>query len=92
VERALTWQGANAEGVSDELLRLASTHHLDGWVLIPAGDSEVRLLAEHRDALTKVFRSTVPGLDVIRWADDKNLTYEKAQALGLPTPTSSFKR
>src|SRR5215207_1160856 len=34
----------------------------------------------------KMFRSTVPGLDVIRWADDKNLTYEKAQALGLPTP------
>lgn len=86
VERALTWDGAQSEKSLYDLISIAREHGLDGWVLLPGGDPEVRLIARHHEELSRLFRPTIPGWDVIQWADDKNLTYELAERVGIPVP------
>jgi D-aspartate ligase len=86
VARTLAWAGAEADGALAELVGLATTHGLQGWLVVAAGDPEARLLARNHDEVAKVFRTTVPRYDVVRWADDKVLTYNHAQTLGLATP------
>lgn len=86
VKRTLRWTGAQNDAAADELLALAHRHGLQGWVLIPAADPEVRLIARHHAALARTFRLTTPDWNVVRWAADKNLTYELAERAGLATP------
>src|SRR5215218_9162642 len=42
--RSFAWLGPNDPHALDFLLALAKQHRLDGWVLFPAGDREVRLI------------------------------------------------
>jgi predicted ATP-grasp superfamily ATP-dependent carboligase len=72
--RGFSWAGPNHEGAVEFLLELASRHHLEGWVLMAAGDAEMRLLSQHKAELSSVFRVTVPPWDVVRWAHNKRLT------------------
>lgn len=92
VARTLTWRGAQAEGAADQLLALAKQHGLDGWVLIPAADEEVRLIARNHARLSAVFRLTTPDWDAVRWADDKTLTYQLAERHGVDVPKSYHPR
>ena len=85
-ERSFTWSGANDEGAIDFLKTLAGRHGLDGWLLIAGGDPEVRLVSQHHAALAGCFRITVAPWETVRWAHDKRLTYERAQALGIDYP------
>jgi D-aspartate ligase len=86
--RGFSWAGPNQEGAVEFLLELASRHHLDGWVLMAAGDAEMRLLSKHKAELSSVFRVTVPPWDVVRWAHNKRLTYQRATSLGIDCPLS----
>ncbi|MFN3658770.1 MAG: ATP-grasp domain-containing protein [Pseudolabrys sp.] len=86
VERALTWSGAEKETALYDLIALGREHGLDGWVLIPGGDPEVRLIARNHAELSRLFRLTIPDWEVVRWADDKNLTYALAERIGIPVP------
>jgi D-aspartate ligase len=86
VDRSFAWGGPDDEGAVEFLKRLASDHHLDGWVLIAAGDAELRLLSQHRADLSTVFRVTVPPWETVRFTHDKRLTYERAAALGIDYP------
>ena len=47
VARTLTWDGAHNDAAAEELVALARQHGLDGWLLIPGGDPEVRLIARN---------------------------------------------
>ncbi len=73
-------------GALEWLLDYARAHALEGWALFPGGDPEVRLVAEHHDALAALFRMTAPAWDVVRWAHNKRLTYERADELGIDYP------
>jgi D-aspartate ligase len=86
VTRTLNWKGAHTDTAVDELVALAKQYGLEGWVLIPGGDKEVRLLAKNHARLSTYFRLTTQPWDVIQWADDKNLTYQLAERVGLDVP------
>ncbi|TAK48434.1 MAG: ATP-grasp domain-containing protein [Xanthobacteraceae bacterium] len=84
--RHLRWPGADHAGATGWLIDLARRRGLDGWLLIPCGDAEVRLVAQHHAELAAVFRLCTPSWDITRWAADKNLTYQKAAEIGIDFP------
>ena len=86
VRRSFAWGGPEDAGSVELLKTLAREHQLEGWVLIAAGDGEVRLLSQHRAELATVFRMTVPSWETVRFAHDKGFTYERAAALGIDFP------
>jgi D-aspartate ligase len=63
---------------------------LDGWVLYPTREETVAAIARYRDELTDGFRVPTPGLETVRAAWDKRLTYRLAERLGVPTPRTWF--
>lgn len=85
-ERSFAWAGAEDEGAVEFLKEIARTHGLERWVLIAAGDAELRLLSQHHAELASVFRLTVPPWETVRFTHDKRLTYERAAALGIDFP------
>ena len=84
--RSLSWPGSQHPNAVRELLDLADRHGMRGWVLFPAADAEVQLVAQNHAELSKVFRLVTPPWDVARWALDKTLTYQRAAALGIDSP------
>jgi D-aspartate ligase len=84
--RSLSWPGAQHKNAVPDLLELADRHGMRGWVLFPAADAEVQLVAQNHAELSKVFRLVTPPWDVARWALDKTLTYQHAAALGIDHP------
>jgi predicted ATP-grasp superfamily ATP-dependent carboligase len=85
-ERSFTWGGPDDAGAIEFLANLACDHHLQGWVLIAAGDAELRVLSRHHAELSSIFRVTVPPWETVRWTHDKRLTYERAASLGIDFP------
>ena len=84
VDRRLPWPAAGER--ADWLVALARREGLKGWVLFPAGDPEVRLVAEHRDELATLFRLTTQPWPVLARLQDKSQLYEHAAAIGLDIP------
>jgi predicted ATP-grasp superfamily ATP-dependent carboligase len=78
-------------GVDDDeqcefLLDLAERCGLTGWVLFPTADESAALVARRHQQLSEQFQLTSPPWRMLRWAHNKRLTYERAEALGLPYP------
>jgi predicted ATP-grasp superfamily ATP-dependent carboligase len=90
VVRSVAWAGPSEAGALDDLLQLAARHHLAGWVLFACGDAELQFVAQHRDALSAVFRVTTPPWEVTRWSFDKRLTHELATRVGVDSPRSYY--
>jgi D-aspartate ligase len=80
------WPDPLDESALAFLLQLAGRYHLHGWVLIAGGDPELRLIAQHHAELSSVYRVTVPPWQIVRWAYDKRLTYQRAASLGIDHP------
>src|SRR5215472_605038 len=70
----------------DSVLDVGNRLGLKGWVLFPTRDENVAAFSIHRDRLAEFFRVTTPAWDTIRWAWDKNNTYQLAEKLGIPVP------
>jgi D-aspartate ligase len=91
-ERSFPWP-ANGEAERVEfLVDLARRHALDGWALFPTDDETAALLARNREALSDLYRLTVPGWEVLRWAYDKRLTYRLASDVGVDRPRTEYPR
>lgn len=88
--RTVWWPGAEEPGAFDALMEIGRRHHLNGWVLFPGGDSEARLVSQHHDELSSLFRVVTPPWDAMRWAADKRLTNERAESLGIDFPWSHY--
>jgi D-aspartate ligase len=84
--RSLSWPGSQHKDAVPFLLDLADRHDMRGWVLFPAADAEVQLVAQNHAELSKAFRLVTPPWDVAKWALDKTLTYQRAAALGIDSP------
>jgi D-aspartate ligase len=90
VVRRGTWPGPDAKGAAQWLVDFAAHHRLDRWVLFPGGDAEARLVAQRHDLLAEAFVLTTPPWPVSRFALDKRLTHQHADAVGVDSPWSSF--
>lgn len=80
------WPGAESEDALAWLEDYATRAGARGFVLIPAGDSEVRLVTGHHERLSELYRVTTPPWPVTRYAGDKTLTYARAAELGIGHP------
>ena len=76
-----------ANEVGDLVFAAFCCHHVN-TNLIAAGDPELRLISQHHAELSSVYRVTVPPWEIGRWAHDKQLTYQRAAALGIDYPKS----
>ena len=74
------------------LLRIAKKHHLEQWVLFPLPDETVELVARHREELSIYYQLVTQPWDVVRWANDKRLTYRMAQEMNVPCPKTWYPR
>ena len=90
--RSLSWPGPHDAGATEFLLELGHRHQLGGWLLLPGGDEEARLVAQNHTALSAMFRVTTPPWEAMQWTYDKRLTYELAAAVGLDFPRSCYPR
>ena len=79
-------RGVDDDEQSEFLLDLAERLGLTGWVLFPTADESAALVARRHEQLSRQFELTSPPWRLLRWAHDKRLTYERAEALGLPYP------
>ena len=84
---AVRVRGLRDEATTVEtLLALGRRLGLGGWVLYPTREETVVSFARARTLLASSFRVPTPPWEVVRWAWDKRNTYERARALGIPTP------
>src|SRR5271168_4657550 len=70
----------------DSVIEVGERYGLKDWVLFPTRDETVAAFSRHRDKLAKFFRVTTAPWDTVRWAWDKNNTYDLAAELGIPVP------
>ncbi|HEV2207686.1 MAG TPA: ATP-grasp domain-containing protein [Verrucomicrobiae bacterium] len=89
--KAISLPGLRQEHSAVEaVLRVSSELGLDGWVLYPTRDEHVAAFSRHRQRLSSILRVPTPEWDCIRWAWDKRNTYQRADALGIPTPRTFY--
>lgn len=67
------------------LIRLAE-QGLEGAILVPAGDAEVGLVSQNREALAAYFDIPLPSWDRLKWVCEKPLLYGRAEKLGIAHP------
>jgi predicted ATP-grasp superfamily ATP-dependent carboligase len=83
VKRSFSWPGADhADGLSS-IIEVAERHGAHGWVLMAAGDQDMRMIAQNHAMLSRHFRVAMPDWDTIQWAYDKRLTYQRAAELAI---------
>jgi D-aspartate ligase len=70
------------------LKALARTQSLEGWIVIPTDDEQVRALAENFAEVREVYRYAGLPWETYRSIYDKRLAYRLAVDLGLPAPRS----
>ncbi len=68
------------------LIEIAQKYNLHGWALFPDGDKGASVIARHYDALAEYYQLTTPPWDVLKWAVDKQLTYQLAAEVGVDFP------
>ncbi len=88
IQRRFDWPGADHPDGVASIVDLAKQHNLAGWVLIAAGDQDMRMIAQNHALLSEYFRVATPDWDTIQWVYDKRLTYERAASLGIDFPRS----
>lgn len=86
IGRHFPWQGPAAPNAADWLVDLAAKHDLRDWLLVPGGDAEVRLIAEHRAQLRSAFRVLSCDWNELQTVCDKHLLGERATKVGIATP------
>jgi predicted ATP-grasp superfamily ATP-dependent carboligase len=72
------------------LLSIGKQYHLEQWVLFPTQDEVVHLIACHTPQLSQMYRLVTQDEDVIRWSNDKRLTYRMAEEVGVPYPKTAY--
>ncbi|PZV35072.1 ATP-grasp domain-containing protein [Mesorhizobium kowhaii] len=84
--RQMTWPGPEDDGAVAFLLKLAETQGLDGFLLIPGGDPEVRFVSQAIEQLSDVFDVVLPPWQQLKWVCEKPLLYRRARELALAIP------
>lgn len=93
VTRRFAWKGEmEGDAFVDFLLRIAQTQQLENWLLFPAQDDTVELVAYNTVRLAQAYRLVTQDAQVLQWALDKRMTYRMAEAVGVPCPKTWYPR
>ena len=68
------------------LLTLGQKHSLDRWLLFPLQDEVVEFVARHCATLETVYQLVTQDWDIVQWACDKRLTYQRAFEVDIAYP------
>ncbi|MEO6889400.1 MAG: ATP-grasp domain-containing protein [Ktedonobacteraceae bacterium] len=91
VGQRLRWHGPmEGQAFLSFLLSAGKKLHLEGWLLIPAQDEAVELVARNTTQLANIYQLVTQAWDVIQWALDKRLTYQMAQEVGVAYPRTWY--
>jgi|SRR5579863_31399 len=91
VVKRLHWHGPmEGEAFLGFLLRTGKELHLERWILFPLQDDVVELVARNSGILAQIYQLVTQDWSVIRWAQDKRLTYRMAEELGVPYPKTWY--
>src|SRR5438552_38089 len=82
------WPGAGAENAAESLVKLAERHGYCDWLLLPCGDSEVKLVASERDMLQNSFQILSCGWERLNTLCDKQMLAASALAAGIAIPNN----
>jgi D-aspartate ligase len=86
VRETIRWSGPDDEQAVDFLREAAQRHKMEGWLLVPAADPEVRLVSENLQVLSAAYKIMLPSWDALRWVCDKPFLYKRAAELKLDMP------
>ena len=91
VTRRVQWAGPmEGEDFLSFLLQLGKEQHLERWLLFPIQDEVVEFVARHTQELAQLYQLVTQSWEVVRWANDKRLTYRMAEQLGVPCPRTGY--
>ncbi|MGE0005899.1 MAG: ATP-grasp domain-containing protein [Parvibaculaceae bacterium] len=80
------WPGAenpDAIGMLEDIVR---REKLEGYLLIPAADADVKFVAQAHARLSRCLDILLPDWSSLEWAADKARTYQRAAELGIAVP------
>lgn len=86
VHETIRWSGAEDAGALQFLSDLAERPHMRGSLLVPAGDGEVKFVAENREMLSSLYTIVLPDWTALQWLCEKPLLYKRATDLGVAIP------
>jgi D-aspartate ligase len=86
VAKMIRWCGPKDRGAVKALQKLGKQHRLDGFLLVPAADADIRFVSENKALLAKQFRIVLPDWDALATVVDKPLLYRRADELGIAVP------
>lgn len=78
------------EDFLDFLLHLAGRDQMQGWVLMPAQDEVLELIARHHDELAPTYRLVTQAWPTLRWTYDKRLLHEAADDASVEHPRTWY--
>ncbi len=64
----------------------------NGWMLLPTSDAHVGIIALNRSELEKYYRISTVHLEGLKYFYNKKMTYQLAEELGVPYPTTYYPR
>jgi predicted ATP-grasp superfamily ATP-dependent carboligase len=70
----------------DALEGIVRQEKLEGYLLIPAADADVKFAGQVHARLSKQLKLLLPDWSSLQWAADKSKTYQRAAELGLAVP------
>ncbi len=88
VRRQYDWDGPDAPDAAGVLLTLAAAYGFNGWLLLPCGDAEVKLVASERQRLGTSFRLLSSSWNDLSMLCDKQLLAQRAAQIGIAVPRS----
>lgn len=86
VRKTIRWAGPHDAGAMPFLRQMADKHGLKGCLLVPSGDGEVQLVAQHREELSALYKIILPDWTALQWLCEKPLLYQRAAELGVSIP------
>ncbi|MGZ6366927.1 MAG: carboxylate--amine ligase, partial [Ktedonobacteraceae bacterium] len=91
VVKRYTWHGSLDDAdFLNFLLTLGKERHLEGWILFPSSDEVVELIARNIQQISTIYQPITQSWEIVQWANDKRLTYQMAQKLGVPFPKTWY--
>jgi predicted ATP-grasp superfamily ATP-dependent carboligase len=91
VAQRFRWSEAMCStSLPDFLLRLAGKAGTQGFVLWPAQDDALELVARNRERLSAGYELITPPWDVLRHAHDKRLLHDAADEVGVAHPRTWY--